>query len=397
MTHTESLSARIARLETAASNVSLLRERRSQYLDALATTEEELTAAEHAQAVLSRLPGLVSWAEDDAKASLKELAMPTSPAGDTETQAELPESSPTGMILFRTSPTPAIRDNRVEPPAPAQQDAPAIDEPPPTPAVEEPIPAPAPDPAGTEAATSTVDPPDSAELPIGTIREQLLDLIGANPGMMVSDAVSCLPHLNPATVAATLSKMCLRGQLKGEGSPKRISLPQAEAEEPAPAPEPVEPAGAELSPTPDPEAPDLAVVELPPTPDVEEPAPAPESAPEPAPEPPVPTPAAAPASSKAVIRDHPPQPRPAEPREVKLPRDLPPVPQAAVKATTTEVELVRAALKNHGRPMSKSLILNRVIKSGIKSGALEDALAQLVTADQVEFTGVQYVFRKASA
>lgn len=364
MTHTTSLSARIAHLEDDANDLSYLRETRVNLQDELAACEKRLAAAERAAAVLARMGDIVALAEADVAAPAQEAPAEPSPAGDDGAPAAMPE-------LEESAPVPA----------PEPEEAPSPPEPPegeagPSPEGAAPAESPTQDPAGT---ADAMPQPEPASVSTGTIREQLLDLIGANPGMMVSDAVSCLPHLNPATVGATLSKMCLRGELKGEGFPKQFTLPQEEAEEPEPTPEPAEPAGAE------PEAPDPAVVEPPPVP-----------AQEPTPELPAPPP---PTLPKTVIRNHPPQPRRlAEPREVSLPRDLPPLPQAHLKATPVEVELVCAALKNHGRPMSKSLILNRVIKSGIKSGALEDALAQLVVAHQVQFTGSgQYMFAPREA
>lgn len=92
-----------------------------------------------------------------------------------------------------------------------------------------------------------------------------------------------------------------------------------------------------------------------------------------------------------------PTPKPlAEVKTDHLPRDLPPLTQSSVQATAVEVEIVQGALKNHGRPMSKSLLLGRLSKAGIKAAALDDALRQLEAAGKLAVSGGQFALAGAA-
>ena len=94
-----------------------------------------------------------------------------------------------------------------------------------------------------------------------------------------------------------------------------------------------------------------------------------------------------------------PKPAPTAPKqltEAQLPRDLPPMVQNHVQATAVEVEIVQGALKHHGRAMSKSLLLGRLSKAGIKEAALDDALRQLADAGKLETSDGRFALAGAA-
>ncbi|OLV20204.1 hypothetical protein [Deinococcus marmoris] len=387
MTHTQSLSARIAFLETQAAPLTALNAELKERLQNIERLTIRIQDAVRAQHLLAGLEAHAAQLFGDAAPEALSPDPVLSPTGDAEAPAEVPEltevitpenvppevalpveaglelEQPGNKMFIVDYPDAVFDPERGKEVSFRVPRKPSRDETPTAQAAE-------PEPQKIACPGSDERSGDSHDLPpISTNHDQVLAFIEAHPHSLMREIAQGLPRINPGTVNSQISGMFARGDVVADGSPRRYRLPGV------PAPE----------------------------------LPADTAAPEQATEIPAATVTAPP--PQTVIRDHPPKPQTATPhapeprkaapppREVNLPRDLPPVPQAAVKATSEEVEIVRGALKNHGRPMSKTMLLNRVIKSGIKSGALDDALVQLVTADQVECTGSgQYVFaaRKAA-